>query len=142
MQAIKMYYTAFILVSFLFPGRSCQAQTLVGKWSQISSKQYLTDQGAKSYGKSVLETDNSETGTVTYDFKSDHTYSITSGNVADQTLKSYNGTWSLTEMELTMTSNGNSIKSKVNVGASELTIETAYPNSKITKDVIVTFKRA
>jgi hypothetical protein len=30
------------------------AQSIVGKWNQISAKQYLTAEGSKTHGKSVL----------------------------------------------------------------------------------------
>ena len=125
---------------FLLPNIT-RAQTPVGTWTEVSSKQFLTEQGIKSYGRSVLETGMTTIGVVIYSFLADHTYQISSRSVRDPSPKIFNGTWALTGNQLTMTSNGHSVNSKMNIQADILTLDTAYPNSDITTNVIVTFKK-
>ena len=64
---------------------NCAAQSIVGKWNQISSKQFLTAEGSKTHGKSVLETQMASIGTVTFEFKSDHTYIEKTSHAGDST---------------------------------------------------------
>jgi hypothetical protein len=117
------------------------AQTPVGSWTEISSKQFLTEEGIKSYGRSVLETGMATIGVVIYTFLSDHTYQISSKSVRNASARIFTGTWALTGNQLTMTSRGISVNSKMNIQADILTFDTAYPNSDMTTNVIVTFKK-
>lgn len=134
-----------ICVSFFLIFLSCfssaiKAQTPEGKWHQVSTKQFLTEEGIKSYGRSFLETGGKD-GTVIYTFLPDHTYQISSKSVSNPTSREFSGSWSLAGDQLTMTSNGKSVVSKMSMHADVLTLDTAYPNSDITTNVIVTFKK-
>jgi hypothetical protein len=121
---------------------SLRAQTPVGQWTEIFSKQFLTEEGVKSYGRSVLETGMTTIGVVIYSFLADHTYQISSKSVRNPLPRIFNGIWTLTGNQLTMTSKGGSVISKMNIQSDILTLDTAYPNSDITTNVIATFKKS
>jgi hypothetical protein len=138
---IKNQFAGLLFISVILLANNIQAQTIEGKWTQASSKQFLTEEGIKSHGTSVLKTDMSTIGVVVYTFKADHTYRLTSTSVRNPKPRIFNGTWSLTGDTLTMTSNGISVKSKMIIQGNELSLDTAYPNSDITTNVVVTFKK-
>jgi hypothetical protein len=73
----------------------CDAQSIVGKWNQISSKQFLTAEGFRKLGKSVLETQTSSVGTVVFEFKADHSYVLKSSHTGDSGVLTLTGTWAL-----------------------------------------------
>ncbi len=89
-----------------------------------------------------METDMSTIGTVIYEFKSDHSYLISSGSGPDADSRTYTGTWSLAGDQLVMTDQtGNTaIKSALTLQSGLMTIETLHPESKITRKVELIFK--
>ena len=102
----KSTFTAFavktLLITCITFGLSsftlCNAQSsVVGKWHEVSAKQFFTPEGAKQTGKSVIEKQTSTTDKVEWEFKSDHTYSMTSGHMKFKTVA---GTWSVTGNQL------------------------------------------
>ena len=132
----------FIFISSLGISKNVAGQPIVGKWNQVTVKQYLTDEGTKKYGKPFIETDMSTIGTVIYEFKSDHSYLISSGSGPDADSRTYTGTWSLAGDQLVMTDKtGNTaIKSALTLQSGLMTIETLHPESKITRKVELIFK--
>lgn len=137
----KHLFSGLCFITFLLLSTNTGAQAPTGKWTQASSKQFLTEQGIRSYGRSVVETSMTTIGVVIYSFLADHTYQISSRSVRNPSPKIFNGTWALTGNQLTMTSNGHSVNSKMTIQGDILTLDTAYPNSDITTNVIVTFKK-
>ena len=136
--------TAFMLAGFT----KCDAQSITGKWNQVSTKQFLTAEGAKAHGKSVLETQMTTIGTVVFEFKSNHTYILKSSSTLTLT-----GTWSLSGDQLQMKldakqgdpkynpkSTSASI-STISVNGNTMVMGTNYPNSKITSKVEITLVR-
>src|ERR1700759_1731342 len=105
MQNLPVLRNLFIgiisVCSSIFPNNSF-AQTIVGKWNQVTVKQFLTDEGAKKYGQPFIVTDMSTIGTVVSEFKSNHTYTTTSGN-SEGASRTYSGSWTLDGNVLTMT---------------------------------------
>ena len=105
----KLMFTAFILKASLIiicitVGFSnfivVNAQSsVVGKWKEVSAKQFFTAEGAKQTGKSVIEKQTSATDKVEWEFKSDHTYTEIAGHIKFHTS---NGTWSVSGNQLTM----------------------------------------
>ncbi|MBC7382886.1 MAG: hypothetical protein H7296_07800 [Bacteroidia bacterium] len=47
---------------------------IVGKWTEVSAKQFFTPEGAKQAGKPVIEKQTSPNDKLELEFKSDHTY--------------------------------------------------------------------
>ena len=104
----KSTFTAFavktLLITCITFGLSsftlCNAQSsVVGKWHEVSAKQFFTPEGTKQTGKSVIEKQTSATDKVEWEFKSDHTYTMTSGHIKFKTVA---GTWSVTGNQLTI----------------------------------------
>ena len=138
-----------LLIGFLFFtcflfSKNAVGQGILGKWIQVTAKQYLTDEGAKKYGKPFVETDMSTIGTVIYEFKSDHSFFISSGTGQDTDSRTYSGSWSLTGDQLIMTDQKSnlSVKSTLSIQSGVMIIETLHPDSKITRKVALTFKAA
>jgi hypothetical protein len=134
----------FIFISSFLFSKNAVGQAILGKWNQVTAKQYFTDEGAKKYGKPYIETDMSTIGTVIYEFKSDHSFLISSGTGPDADARTYTGSWSLVGDQLIMTDQkGNkSMKSTMSMQSGMMTIETLHPDSKITRKVALTFKAA
>ena len=137
----KHLFSGLCFITFFLLSNNTSAQALIGKWTEVSSKQFLTEQGIKSYGRSVLETGMTTIGVVTYSFLADHTYQISSRSVENSSPRIFSGTWALAGNQLTITSKGLSVSSKMNIQGDILTLDTPYPNSDITTNVIVTFKK-
>jgi hypothetical protein len=79
----------------------CDAQSIEGKWNGVSTKQFLTAEGAKTYGKQFLETQMTTIGSVVYEFKSDHTYVMKSTSIhGSSKVRTFTGTWSVTGNQL------------------------------------------
>ena len=78
----------------------CNAQSIVGKWNEVSAKQFFTPEGSKQTGKSVIEKQTSATDKVELEFKSDHTYIEIAGHIKFHTST---GKWSVSGNQLTMT---------------------------------------
>ena len=133
----------------------CEAQsTIVGKWNQISSKQFLTAEGSKKLGKSVLETQMSSVGTVVFEFKSDHTYVMKTSHAGDSGVLTLTGTWSLTGNQLELKLAAEQEDSKYNpkkdavppkttlsINGNMMVMSTLYPDSKITTKIEITLTR-
>ena len=130
------------------------AQSIVGKWNQISSKQFLTAEGSRKLGKSVLETQMSSVGTVVFEFKSDHTYVLKTSHTGDSGVLTLTGTWSLTgnQLELKLApeqedpkynpkKDAVSPKTTMSINGNTMVTSTLYPDSKITTKIEITLTR-
>jgi hypothetical protein len=139
---VRKLFIGFVFIGSLISSKNSFAQSIVGKWNQVTVKQYLTDEGAKKYGKPFVVTDMSTIGTVVYEFKSNHTYMINSGT-EDAGSRSFTGSWSMDGNILTMTDQKGTtaIQSTVTVKSDVLVMETAHPESKIARKVEITFKK-
>jgi len=71
----------------------------VGTWNEVSAKQFLTPEGAKQAGKSVIEKKMPSTDKMEMEFKSDHTYTEIAGHIKFHTTT---GTWSISGNQLKM----------------------------------------
>jgi hypothetical protein len=131
----------FLVIPVFLSSGNVGAQTPVGSWTELSSKQFLTEEGTRSYGRSVLETGMTTIGVVIYSFLEDHTYQISSRSVRNSSARIFTGTWTLAGHQLTMMSKGTSVNSKMTIQADILTLDTAYPNSDMTTNVVVTFRK-
>ena len=106
---IKLSFTAFNLKGIFFitcittvfsSFSACIAQsTVVGKWKEVSVKQFYNPEYAKKMGRSVVEGHVPANSTYQWEFKSDHTYVITDGRGKDNTTT---GEWSVSGNQLTM----------------------------------------
>ena len=143
-----------ICITIGFAGfTKCDAQSITGKWNQVSSKQFLTAEGAKAHGKPVLETQMTTIGTVIFEFKSNHTYVVKSSSTHDPKVRTITGTWSLSEDQLQMKMDAKQEDSKYNpkgtsssittisVNGNTMVMGTNYPNSKITSKIEITLVR-
>jgi hypothetical protein len=132
----------------------CDAQSIVGKWNQISSKQFLTAEGSKTHGKSVLETQMSSVGTVVFDFKSDHSYVEKTSHAGDSKVLTFTGTWSLSGHQLELKLDPKQEDPKYNpkndvippkitmsINGNTMVWSTLYPDSKITAKIEITLTR-
>ncbi len=105
---IKSMFTAFILKASLiicitvafssFIVVNAQS-SVVGKWKEVSTKQFFTPEGAKQTGKSVIEGRATSTDKMELEFKSDNTYTEIAGHIKFHTVT---GTWSVSGNQLTM----------------------------------------
>ena len=145
MHYLPVFRSLFIgLISICSMGSSknAAAQSIVGKWYQVTVKQWLTDEGAKKYGKPFVETDMSAIGTVVSEFKSNHTFVTSSGDSKGDS-RTFSGSWTMDGNVLTMTDQktNTSVQSTVTLTSDVLVMETLHPDSKITRKVEITFKR-
>ena len=102
-------FTAFNLKALLFItsitiGFSslsvCRAQSsVIGKWKEVSVKQFYTPEFAKKIGKAVVEGQAPANSTYQWELKSDHTYIINGGHGKDDKTT---GEWSVSGNQLTM----------------------------------------
>ena len=133
---------------------TCDAQSIVGKWNQLTVKQFLGPEGAKTYGKQVLETKMATMGSVVVDFKSDHTYVMKSTSIYDSKIRTLTGTWSLTGNQLQMKLDTKQEDPKYNPKKDAITPNTTmsingntmiwitlYPDSKMVNKTEITFMR-
>jgi hypothetical protein len=132
----------------------CDAQSIVGKWNQKSSKQFLTAEGSRKLGKSVVETQMSSIGTVVFDFKSDHTYVEKTSHAVDSGVLTFTGTWSLSGNQLELKLDPKQEDPKYNpkkdavppkttmsINGNTMVMSTLYPDSKITTKIELTLTR-
>jgi hypothetical protein len=132
----------------------CDAQSIVGKWNQISSKQFLTAEGSKTHGKSVLETQMASIGTVVFEFKSDHTYIEKTSHAGDSKVLTFTGTWSLSGNQLELKLDPKQEDPKYNpkndavpqkitlsINGNTMVWSTLYPDSKITTKIELSLTR-
>ena len=142
-------------ITFGFAGMNkCDAQSIVGKWNQISSKQFLTAEASKTHGKSVLETQMASIGTVVFEFKSDHTYIEKTSHAGDSNVLTFTGTWSLSGNQLELKLDPKQEDPKYNpkndavppkitlsINGNTMVWSTLYPDSKITTKVELSLSR-
>ena len=98
---------AFCLTSFLtvFAGiLNCNAQSIVGKWKQVSGKMYCTAEAVKNSHGHLTEVMDMPKVDAVDEFKSDHTLveTITTGT----TKTSSSGTWTMTGHTVTISITG------------------------------------
>ncbi|MEO6405399.1 MAG: hypothetical protein ABIY51_04425 [Ferruginibacter sp.] len=105
---IKSVFTTFISKTLLFTCITVGFSSLIvvnaqssviGKWNEVSTKQFFTAEGAKQTGKSVIEGHTSSTNKMELEFKSDHTYTEIAGHIKFHTVT---GIWSVSGNQLTM----------------------------------------
>lgn len=142
-------------ITFGFAGfNKCVAQSIVGKWNQVSTKQFLTPEGAKTHGKSVLETQMAAIGTVMFEFKSNHTYVEKTSHANDSRILTFTGTWSLSGNQLELKMDPEQEDPKYNpkkdaispditlsINGNTMVWSTLYPDSKITTKIELTLTR-
>lgn len=101
-------YTVFTLKTFLitcmiigFAGFAvCKAQaSVIGKWREVSTKQFFNDAYAKKTGRSVVERQVPANSNFIWEFKPDHTYVISDGQGKDDITT---GEWSVSGNQLIM----------------------------------------
>ncbi len=95
---LKAFFISTIIFAFA-NFTKCDAQAIVGKWNEVSVKQFFTPEGVKQTGKSVIEGQTTSTDKVQFEFNSDHTYTETTGHIK---LHTVTGTWSVSGNQLTM----------------------------------------
>lgn len=105
---IKSTFIAFtakaLLITCITLGFSgfnvCNAQSpIVGKWKEVSVKQFFNDENAKKMGRPFVEHQMRDKDIYEWEFKADHTYVIIHGaGKDDKTI----GEWSVTGNQLTM----------------------------------------
>ena len=149
--------TLFLItgITFGFAGSyKCDAQSIVGKWNQKSAKQFLTEEGARTHGKPVLETQMSTIGSVVFEFKSDHTYIEKTTHARDSKVLTFTGTWSVPGNQLKLKMDPEQEDPKYNpkkdavspdinlsINGNEMVWITFYPDSKLTAKTELTFTR-
>jgi hypothetical protein len=129
-------------------------QSIVGKWNQVSSKQFLTPEGAKTYGKTVLESQMSTIGSVVIEFKSDNTYIMKSSSINDSKVRTFTGKWSLSGNHLEMKLDPKQEDPKYNpkkddimpnttisINGNSMIMNTLYPDRKIINKIELTLTR-
>ena len=133
---------------------SFDTQSIVGKWNQVSSKQFLTPEGVKTYGKPVLETQMATIGSVVIEFKSDNTYIMKSSSINDSKVLTFTGTWSLSGNHLEMKLDPKHEDPKYNpkkdavtpnttisINGNSMIMNTLYPDRKIINKIELTLTR-
>ena len=152
--AIKVILILICIIVGFSGFNKCNAQSIVGKWNQISSKQFLTAEGSRKLGKSVLETQMSSIGTIVFEFKSDHTYVLKTSHTGDSGVLTLTGTWSLTgnQLELKLAPEQEDPKynpkkdfvlpkTTMSINGNTMVTSTLYPDSKITTKIEITLTR-
>jgi Lipocalin-like domain len=149
---------AILILTYTLVGFSdfskCHAQSIVGKWNQITAKQFLTAEGAKTHGKSVLETQMAAVGTVVFEFKSNHTYVEKTSHPNDSGVLTFTGTWSVSGNQLELKLDPEQEDPKYNpkkdaispvitmsVNGNTMIWTTLYPDGKITSKIELTLTR-
>ncbi len=80
----------------------CNAQTIVGKWNQVSTKQFFNAEDAEKLGKSFVETPTGSAGNTAIDFKADHTYIKTLSGKYQPKPVLLTGTWKVSGSQFEM----------------------------------------
>jgi hypothetical protein len=147
-----------LILTCLIVGFPCftnsDAQSIVGKWNQISAKQFLTAEGAKTHGKPVLETPMEAIGTVVFEFKSNHTYVEKTSHANDSKVLTFTGTWSVSGNQLELKLDPEQEDPKYNpkkdaispnitmsINVNTMLWTTLYPDGKITSKIELTLTR-
>lgn len=152
--ALKVFLILTCIVVGFSGFTKCDAQSIVGKWNQISAKQFLTAEGSKKYGKSVLETQMASIGTVVFEFKSDHTYLMKTSHAGDSGVLTLTGIWSLSgnQLELKLAPEQEDPKynpkkdaippkTTMSINGNTMVTSTLYPDSKMTTKIEITLTR-
>lgn len=97
-------FKALLIISCISIGFSnlsvCSAQSsVVGKWKEVSVKQFYSPEFAKKMGKTVLEGKVPAGSTYQWEFKADHTYVVEGGHGKSDIST---GEWSVVGNQLTM----------------------------------------
>ena len=95
---LKAFFISTMIIFAFANFTICDAQAIVGKWNEVSNKQFYTPEGVKQIGKSVIEGTTS-TPKFQFEFKADHTYTEFSLHKKWETVT---GTWSVSGNQLTM----------------------------------------
>jgi hypothetical protein len=131
-----------------------EGQSIVGKWNQISAKQFLTAEGAKTHGKPVLETQMATIGSVVFEFKANNTYIEKTSKLNDSGVLKFTGRWSLSgnQLELKLdpeqedpkyNPKKDSVSPKIitSININSMICTTIYPDSKTTTKIELTFTK-
>ena len=99
----KSFSLTFFLIGFAGMMR-CDAQSIVGKWKQVSGKMYCTADAVKNSHGHLQEVMNMPKVDAVDEFKSDHTLTetITTGS----TKTSNSGTWTMAGKTVTISITG------------------------------------
>jgi Lipocalin-like domain len=133
----------------------CDAQSIVGKWNGVSTKQFLTAEAASTHGKPVLETQMTTIGSVVYEFKSDHTYIMKSTSINNSSkVRTFTGTWSVTGNQLQSKldpkqedpkdnpiKDATSTNTTMSIKGNTMVWTTLYPDNKTVNKIEVTLTR-
>jgi hypothetical protein len=116
--------------------------------------QFLTAEGAKTHGKSVLETQMAAIGTVVFEFKSNHAYVEKTSHANDSKMLTFTGTWSLSGNQLELKLDPEQEDPKydpkkdaispnitLSINWNKMVWSTLYPDSKITTKIELTLTR-
>ena len=106
---------------------TCHAQSIAGKWSRVSAKQFFTAEAAKTLGKSFVEVPTASAGSSVIEFKADHTYIKTLTGKYQPTPVITIGSWSASgnQFEMKMDANQPNLKNnpkKEAIGINTITI--------------------
>ncbi len=123
---------AFLLTACLtlFAGiMHCDAQSIVGKWKQVSGKMYCTPDAVKNSHGHLQEVMEMPKADVVDEFKSDHT--LTETITVGQTKTTNSGTWTMTGKTVTITITGHTpMSGTVSDSDNTLTYTVEMPKSE------------
>jgi|GEM_PF-766389 Lipocalin-like domain len=99
---LKVLWTISCFVFGISSLSECSAQSsVVGKWKEMSVKQFYSPEYAKQIGKAFIEGGAPPGSGYHWEFKADHTYIIESGDGNGKSSTS-TGEWSVSGNQLTM----------------------------------------
>lgn len=81
---------------------NCSAQSIVGKWNQVSTKQFFNAEDAKKLGRSFVETPTGSAGNTAIEFKTDYTYVKTLSGKYHPTPVLLTGSWKVSGNQFEM----------------------------------------
>jgi hypothetical protein len=153
-SSIKTLIVLSCMIVVIVSLTSFESQSIVGKWNQVSSRQFLTPEGVKTYGKPVLETPTATMGNVVIEFRSDNTYVMKSSRINDTKVLTFTGTWSLSGNKLEMKLDPKqedpkynpkkddvSPNTTVSINGNSMIMSTLYPDRKIINKIELTLTR-
>ncbi len=141
---LKNYFFLLVLLTCIMSTKKISAQSVIGKWNQVTVRQYLNDGSVGSNGKPYVDTDMSTIGSVVYEFKPDNSYVMSSTSKLDADDKRVSkGSWKQSGNNLTMSTitGDQSITSSVSFQSGDLVLETIHPESKKTRKIVLIFKK-
>ena len=110
---LKAVFFLFCTVAFM-GFINCDGQSIVGKWNQVSAKQFFNSEDAKKLGRSFVEVPTGSAGNTVIEFKSDHTYIKTLSGKYHPKPISLTGSWSGSGDQFKMKIDANQADSKYN----------------------------